>query len=270
MPTGENASAGTRAGLIETIRTPLGFFALVILVAEALLGIVATMLTDHVDPAHVLFVMVSLIFFLIVLVATFALFRPEALYGRRLEVIAPSATDPDAGVEQVRVPHILCASTAGTTTEELERYVAGISLQFADADVMPNLTVDGLRLALQEGHFQAVHLVTQITGGEEALRVGEQQVTAGDLRNLLDTGSVRLLVLTACDSLSLACELARVANVVLAPTTALRSEVVSWSDNFYRNLARGLPVSRAYSSSSGASRAPVTLILTKDVRFTRG
>ena len=268
MSSGENNPGGTRAGLIETIRTPLGFFALIILVAEALLGISATVLREDVDPVYVLAVMVALIFFLIVLVATFALFRPEALYGRRLEPTAPASADRDPVTEQVRTPSILCASTVGSSAEEFGRYAEGMSRYFADVSVMRDLSLDALRLALKKNRFQLVHLVTQV-GVQGALCVGEQQITPGEVRDLLDMNSVHLVVMTGCDSLPLACELARVANVIVAPTTAVRSDVVQWTDSFYHLLARGIPISRAYSASSGVSRAPVMLVLTKDVAFSR-
>ncbi|MFL5386576.1 MAG: CHAT domain-containing protein [Longimicrobiaceae bacterium] len=269
MPLVEHELAGRRARLITTVRTPLGFFALVVLVAEALLGLAAAVLREDVDPVYMLAAMVALIFFLILIVSSFALFRPEALHGRRPDRIEPETADSNDGAEQVRAPHILCASTAGSNAQEFDRYAELVSRRFTDVTVRRDLSLDALRSALGEERYQVIHLVTQVAGADGTLRIGEQQLNAGGVRDLLDMSSVRLVVLSACDSLPFVSELARVANIITAPTTAVRSEVVEWSDRFYALLARGIAVSRAYSTAIGASQAPMLLMLTKDVAFSR-
>jgi hypothetical protein len=74
--------AETRGSIIAAVKTPLGFFVLVVLVVEAILGITAG-LSGGPDRTYLVLGMIGLIFLLILIVAGCALFRPEALAGRR-------------------------------------------------------------------------------------------------------------------------------------------------------------------------------------------
>lgn len=72
-----------RVHLIQAIRTPLGFFALVVLVVEAIFGVVAAATADASQRDEIIYAMIALIFLLVLLVAVLAVFRPEALRGER-------------------------------------------------------------------------------------------------------------------------------------------------------------------------------------------
>ncbi len=71
-----------RTDIIETVKTPLGFFTLVVLVVEIILGISAN-LSQGTDRTNLIVGMLGLIFLLVIVVAGFALIRPEALRGER-------------------------------------------------------------------------------------------------------------------------------------------------------------------------------------------
>ena len=75
-------SAPQRSSIIQTVQTPLGFFTLVVLVVEVILGITAN-LSQGADRTYLIVAMIALIFLLVFLVAIFAYFRPEALHGVR-------------------------------------------------------------------------------------------------------------------------------------------------------------------------------------------
>jgi hypothetical protein len=88
-----NGSAFTnaRASIIETVTTPLGFYALVVLIVEMILGLVAGF-GAGLDRTLTISGMLVVIIGLMLLVAYFAHHRPDALSGQRAEVkldIAP-------------------------------------------------------------------------------------------------------------------------------------------------------------------------------------
>ena len=73
---------GKRVDIIRTVHTPLGFFTLVVLVVEVVLGSVAALSAGG-DRTLLILGMLALIFLLVILVACLAVFRPEALGGTR-------------------------------------------------------------------------------------------------------------------------------------------------------------------------------------------
>ena len=71
-----------RLGVIQTVKTPLGFFTLAVLVVEVILGISANF-SQGTDRTYLIIGMLGLIFLLVIIVAGLAIFRPEALSGKR-------------------------------------------------------------------------------------------------------------------------------------------------------------------------------------------
>jgi len=74
-----------RFDIIKTVKTPLGFFTLVVLIVECLLGLVSKMTQGQIQ-SFLIVSMVILIFLLVAIVAGFAFFKPEALDGKEREV----------------------------------------------------------------------------------------------------------------------------------------------------------------------------------------
>jgi hypothetical protein len=70
-----------RADIIESVTTPLGFFVLVVLVVEAVIGALAAYSPQ--DRGIIILYMIVILVLLIVVVSALAFFRPEALSGRR-------------------------------------------------------------------------------------------------------------------------------------------------------------------------------------------
>lgn len=83
MPTGKRPASKARIGVIGAVQTPLGFFTLVVLVVEGILGSVAAF--SGTERSTALYGMLAIIGALIIVVAGFAVFRPEALSGIRQE-----------------------------------------------------------------------------------------------------------------------------------------------------------------------------------------
>ncbi len=78
-----------RIGLIQTVKTPLGFFTLAVLVVEAILGTIANF-SQGLDRTYLIVGMLILIFLLVIVVALLAFIRPEALSGQRPSVSVDS------------------------------------------------------------------------------------------------------------------------------------------------------------------------------------
>jgi hypothetical protein len=67
-----------RAAIIRTVQTPLGFFTLVVLIVEAIFGVIVPTLTGDLK-GHLVYSMVVLIFVLVAIVAAMGVYKPEAL-----------------------------------------------------------------------------------------------------------------------------------------------------------------------------------------------
>lgn len=87
----ETSTPSTRVGLIRAVRTPLGFFVLIVLVIEAILGTVAGV-SSGLDRTLSLVGMLVIIFALVAIVAFMAYYRPEALSGLRPPPLPVQAT----------------------------------------------------------------------------------------------------------------------------------------------------------------------------------
>jgi len=82
MENKKSDNQSNRVSIIETVQTPLGFFTLTVLVVEIILGIAANF-SQGSDRTYLIISMIVLIFLLVLIVAGFAYFRPEALRGKR-------------------------------------------------------------------------------------------------------------------------------------------------------------------------------------------
>lgn len=93
-----------RASIIEFVKTPLGFYTLVALIAEAVLGFTAIFI-ERPEKTILVWSMIVLVFLLVILVAIIAFIRPEALSGLRPPKVLPSVDeakpDPSANVERI-------------------------------------------------------------------------------------------------------------------------------------------------------------------------
>ncbi|MDR8394537.1 hypothetical protein NC796_25555 [Aliifodinibius sp. S!AR15-10] len=76
------------SGIIDAVQTPLGFFSLIVLVIEAILGsLIGLNAVSESNQTFLLIAMVSIIILLIVIVSTIAWKKPEALWGERYEFL---------------------------------------------------------------------------------------------------------------------------------------------------------------------------------------
>lgn len=82
MSENQETLSSARTSIIQSVRTPLGFFTLAVLAVEAILGITANFSQGQ-DRTYLIVGMLVLIFLLVLIVAGMAIFRPEALKGVR-------------------------------------------------------------------------------------------------------------------------------------------------------------------------------------------
>jgi hypothetical protein len=87
----ETSTPSDRVGLIRAVNTPLGFFVLIVLVIEAILGTVAG-ISSGFDRTLSLIGMLVIILALVAVVAFMAYYRPEALSGHRPPSLPVQAT----------------------------------------------------------------------------------------------------------------------------------------------------------------------------------
>ena len=71
--------------IIESVKTPIGFFVFVVLVVEAIFGVVLNK-SEGSERTILIISMIALIFALVAIVVVLAVYRPEALKGERQEL----------------------------------------------------------------------------------------------------------------------------------------------------------------------------------------
>jgi hypothetical protein len=262
----------SRIGIIETVQTPLGFFALVVLVVEAILGVTAGLVTS-VPAAAVVTAMIVLIFLLVLIVAFFAYRRPEALHGRRAETVlerpAQSTPIPPA-VEHVNKPSVLCVSTEEFATLGADTDATVLKQYFSRRTTVRHaVTLAQFRTMLTEGRYDILHLLCFVDPTEGSLRFGaDERLSSEGLASLISVCGARLLVLATCDSVVLAAKIAHVANMVAATTSVSVDSFVAWERCFYGLLSQGHSVSKAYEVARSTTDAPMVLLLKREIAFT--
>lgn len=87
----ETEKTDSRSGVIKDVQTPLGFFVLIVLIVEVILGITANTSSGP-DKTYLIVGMLGLIFLLILIVAGMAIFRPASLYGKGVRNRSRSAS----------------------------------------------------------------------------------------------------------------------------------------------------------------------------------
>jgi hypothetical protein len=268
----EQTTRESRASIIETVQTPLGFFALVVLVVEVILGITAG-LVRGVDPTWVVAAMVGLIFLLVFIVAALAYVRPEALHGKRA-ADARSTTptvqlDSAPSVEHVTRPTILCASTVEFEALGAEDDATILRQHFPKQTVVEHgITLERFRGLLTSRQFDILHILCYVDAEEGSLRFGpNERLSPEGLERLTAVCGARLVVLATCDSVVLAAQIAHVANMIAATKSVAINDIVAWAGCFYGLLARGQPVSRSYEVARATTDAPMVLLLKREMTF---
>jgi hypothetical protein len=73
-----------------------------------------------------------------------------------------------------------------------------------------------------------------------------------------------LVILATCDSITLAAKVSRTSNIIAATSVMEVKDFVDWEKVFYRMLAQGHSLSRAYEIARATTNAPMVLLMKQD------
>jgi hypothetical protein len=211
--------------------------------------------------------------------------------GVNFEAIAADARTLEAKSERKRgdidfvpSPRILCAASAEYAQPEfrfdldvgiLERYFPG------KVTVERALTPARLRDLLTSDRFDIVHLVLPVwerTGQLIFDPVNHQVIdiekaatmSSTAFAGLLQESQTRLVVLATCRALLLAVAVSRYANMAASDQEITGDEAAAWEECFYRLLAQGKSVFKAFDITQQQMATPIRPIHRKDVVFGGG
>lgn len=277
-PTQQEANRATnssekdsRVELINAVRTPLGFFVLVVLIVEIILGITTNFSSGN-DRTYLIIGMLVLIVLLVLIVAGMAIFRPTSLYGLPMPVLEDKATE----VEIVKNPRILLAYgipsgiILGFGYEEKEREMIREAFPKSTLVIERNLTANRLRELLTKNKFDIVELTVEVGGnGNISFPDSHDSIPGTGVVELLEVANTKLLILACCNSVPLAAKLATRVNMIAATGNLPATAFHEWHSIFYRLLSMGKRLSYAYDVAKSSVQLPITIIINQDVVFAK-
>jgi hypothetical protein len=275
-------AAGSRLDIIRTVQSPLGFFVLVVLVVEAIIGGVAGFSGAN-ERLYIISIMAGIVILLVLTVTSLAWFRPEALEGKRAPVLAA------ARVQGPELPVVKSPKTLVAVSEQLMGHEMGSSERFTrfgtgfygdieavrqlggpDPHIVENVTSNQLRDLMVRESFDIVLLlvyVDQQTG--QVVFSENDRMNADGFAELVILTRARLVILAVCNSLTLAAVISRLAkvNVIAAASFVTVADFVSWEGTFFSVLAQKSPVSQAFDIACRVSGLQLDLMLKADLAF---
>jgi hypothetical protein len=265
------------AGIISVVKTPLGFFVLVILVLEALFGVLVY--TSNVDKAvqsGLLITTFALILILILLVAYLAVYKPGSLPGTNTTTILPTSKTARSSstVKTIQKGEILCACSPQWKGLAFPEDVKAIRESFPKVQVEYQLNSEKLVDLLTQKNFSIIHIAGYVdrNGGDmifSEINDGKPVSSADGINvngfsTLVKNANVSLVVLATCDSLLLAVHLARYTNVISTNDWVEGEKIAKWSKTFYRLLSQGKTLSKAYEVATNSMDVRMYLIIKSD------
>ena len=274
---GRNGNLAGRSSAIEAVKTPLGFYALVVLVAEGILS-VAVGLTDGLDRTVLVLGMTGSLISLIFLVAGISIWRPRALYGEVSTVVNVKLRSLEAnGIEEtggdladefeltrtIRDPRILVADALFGISGGDARNIGSVWPAAAVTNLEPAHANALASTLLTHGSFDILQLTANVSSSGN-IQFEDREISPGELVELAKHSNIGLVVLASCNSATMAAEVAPHLNMIAATEQLEVDEWSRWSTVFYTLLANGLPLSQAYAITRAVVKAPVVMILRED------
>lgn len=121
---------------------------------------------------------------------------------------------------------------------------------------------------IRRGAYDVIQLVGRV-GQQGDIILGDTTLTAKGFSQLIDQSDAKLVVLSACDSATLAAEVVPHSNMVAATGTLRSGQWSQWSSIFYSLLANGVPLSQSYSIAQAVVNLPMAMILHRDIKVVR-
>ena len=127
--------------------------------------------------------------------------------------------------------------------------------------------------------FDIVHLVMPVDAASGALLFHRVQAHTHEpisrtdsmlphsFAALLEESKTRLVVLATCKALLLAVEVATVANMAASDQDISGEEAANWEDCFYRLIAQGKSIFKAFELTRRQRQEPIRAVRQKDVVF---
>lgn len=180
-------------------------------------------------------------------------------------------------VEQIPNPKILCAASPQFEQKGFADDVGVLSETFAERVVVEhNLTAGRVGELLTQNEFDILHLLTFVdpktgelvlSADEEGVGAERDSLTAEGFAKLINLCKARLVILASCNSLLLAAYLAPHVNMIAATDWVTTKEFLRWEKSFYQCLSRGSSLSTAAEIGKATSKAPMILLMKKDLSF---
>jgi Predicted nucleotide-binding protein containing TIR-like domain len=210
--------------------------------------------------------------------ACFKILQAIDKFGVRQERLVPPM------IEIIKAPKVLCACSPQyfhlsfqKDVELIKRETQKIAAQISE---LHSTDSEGLTKALMDNQFDIVHISAYVdpkTGeiyfndigsdGVPPIGVIIDSMPAVSFSRLIEMAKVKLVVLATCDSLILAAKLAKVTNMVAATDWVYVDDILKWELGLYKCISKGISLSNAYETASSLSKAPMLLLLKKDLAF---
>ena len=187
-------------------------------------------------------------------------------------------------IEVINTPRVLCACSPQYFHLSFQKDVELIrnETQKISAQVSELHSTDSRSLteALMENEFDIVHISAYVgpkTGeiyfndvdndGTPPDGVAIDSMPAVSFAKLIELAKAKLVVLATCDSLILGVKLAKVANMIAAGDWVSCDDILKWELGLYKCLSKGISLSNSFETASSLSKAPMLLLLKKDLAF---
>jgi hypothetical protein len=210
--------------------------------------------------------------------ACFRILQAIEKFGVRQERLGAPA------IEIVRNPKVLCACSPWyfqlSFTKDVELIRKETEKLSARISELYNADSVKLRDALMDNTFDIVHIAAYVnpkTGdiyfsdlnseGVPDDSDGVDSISAASFCRLIELAKARLVVLTACESVILAAKLAKFTNMIAATDCVSVKEFLEWELGLYRCLSKGISLSNSFETAHSLSKAPMLLLLKKDLAF---
>jgi hypothetical protein len=188
-------------------------------------------------------------------------------------------------VELIKNPKILCTCSPWYYSRRFEEAVELISKE--TSNISPTIfhlyNTNPLQLTetlTDKGPFDIIHIAAYVD-----LKTGDvyfcdsasegipsdfdaKSIAALTFCELVKKAKARLVVLAICDSLLLGAKLAKTTNMIAGTAAISVKDMLEWELLLYRRLSKGVSLSNSFEIAASLSKAPMLLLLKRDIAFT--